>query len=208
MIDVKNDATEHSATNNGDATSIEDNGSSNISITTAGKKVLITHTRTVDSSTRIRTRRVGSSDASVVLNSQAFDITTVKRTRTVTTRRWSGPRIDSAIIEGNSQSVFGANIFDFIPTDSEVVKWIDDSNSFIKENNFGAVHNQIDAHADENAPGNRSESLVQSSNENTLDNHDRNQRVSDVSANHSTDGAKSFTIAHAPIFTQDEVDHV
>lgn len=208
MIDVKSDATEHSATNNSDATSIENNGSSNISITTAGKKVLITHTRTVDSSTRIRTRRVGSSDASVVLNSQAFDITTVKSTRTVTTRRWSSPRIDSAIIEGNSQSVFGANIFDFIPTDSEVVKWIDDINSFIKENNFGSVHNQIDAHADENTPGNRSQTLVQSSNENTLDNHDRNQRVSDVSANHSTDGAKSFTIAHAPIFTQDEVDHV
>jgi hypothetical protein len=41
-----------------------------------------------------------------------------------------------------------------------------------------------------------------------LDNHDRNQRVSDVSANHCTDGAKSFPIAHAPIFTQDEVDRV
>ena len=208
MIEIQNNATEQSATNNGDATSVENNGSSNISITIEGKKILITHTRTVDSSTRIRTRRVGSSDASVVLNSQAFDITTVKSTRTVTTRRWSGPRIDSAIIEGNSQSVFGANIFVFIPTDSEVVKWIDDSNSFIKENNFGTVHNQIDDHADENTPGNRSESLVQSSNENTLDNHDRNQRVSDVSANHSTDGAKSFPIAHAPIFTQDEVDHV
>ena len=208
MIDVKNDATEQGASNNGDATSIENDGSSNITITTAGKKILITHTRTVDSSTRIRTRRVGSGDASVRLDSHAFDITTVKSTRTVTTRRWSGPRIDSAIIEGNGQSVFGANIFDFIPTDSEVAKWIDDSNSFIKENNFGTVHNQIDAHGDENTPGNRSESLVQSSNENTLDNHDRNQRVSDVSANHCTDGAKSFPIAHAPIFTQDEVDRV
>ena len=208
MIDVKNNATEDSATNNGNATSIENNGSSNISITTAGKKILITHTRTVDSSTRIRTRRVGSSDASVVLNTQAFDITTVKSTRTVTTRRWSGPRIDSAIIEGNGQSVFGANIFDFIPTNSEAAKWINDSNSFIEENNFGAMHNQVNTHGDEQTPGNRSESLVQSSNENTLDNHDRNQRVSDVSANHSTDGAKSFTIAHAPIFTQDEVDHV
>lgn len=208
MINVKSGATEQSASNNGDSTSIENNGSSNISITTAGKKILITHTRTVDSSTRIRTRRVGSSDASVVLDSQAFDITTVKRTRTVTTRCWSSPGIDSAIIEGNGQSVFSANIFDFIPTDSEAAKWIDDSNSFIEENDFGTVHNQIDAHGDENTPGNRSESLVQSSDENTLDNHDRNQRVSDVSANYSTSGAKSFTIAHAPIFTQDEVDHV
>ena len=208
MIEIQNNATEQSATNNGDATSVENNGSSNISITTEGKKILITHTRTVDSSTRIRTRRVGGSDASVVLDSQAFDITTVKRTRTVTTRRWSGPGIDSAIIDGNSESVFGANIFDFIPTDSESVKWIDDSNSFIEENDFGAMHNQVDAHTNEHTPGNSSESLVQSSDENTLDNHDCNHRVSDVSANHSTDGAKSFTIAHAPIFTQDEVDHV
>lgn len=208
MIDVKNDATEHSATNNGDATSIENNGSSNISITTAGKKVLITHTRTVDSSTRIRTRRVGSSDASVRLDTKAFDITTVERTRTITTRRWSGPSIDSAIIEGNSQGVFSANVFDFIPTDSELAKWIDDSNSFIEENNFGAMQNQVDAHTNQSAPRDRSESFMQGSDESTLDNHDRNQRVSDVSTNHSTDGAKSFAVAHAPIFTQDEVDHV
>ena len=208
MIDIKNDATEHSASNNGEATSIENGGGSNISITTAGKKILITHTRTVDSSTRIRTRRVGGSDASVVLDSKSFDITTVKRTRTVTTRRWSGPSIDSAIIEGNSQGVFSANLFDFIPTDSELAKWIDDSNSFIEENNFGAMHNQVDSHTNQGTPSEGSESLVQSSNENTLDNHDRNQRVSDVSANHSSDGAKSFPVAHAPIFTQDEVDHV
>jgi len=208
VIDVKSGATEQSASNNGNSTSIDNDGSGNISITTEGKKILITHTRTVDSSTRIRTRRVGSSDASVVLNTQAFDITTVKRTRTVTTRRWSGPGTDGAIIEGNIQSVFGANVFDFIPTDSEAAKWINDSNPFIKENNFGAMHNQVDAHTNENSPSDSSESLMQSPDENALDNHDRNQRVGDVSANHSTDGAKSFTIAHAPIFTQDEVDHV
>ena len=208
MIDVQDDAAQSGATNSGDAAFIGNDGASNISITTAGKKTLITHTRTVDSSTRIRTRRVSGSDASVVLDSEAFDITTVKRTRTVTTRRWSSPRIDSAIVNGDSQSVFSANIFDFIPTDSELAKWIDDSNSFVEENYFGAMHNKVDAHTNEQSPSSSSQPFVQSSDESALDNHDRNHHVSDVSANHSTDGAKSFAIAHAPIFTQDEVDNV
>ncbi len=127
----------------------------------------------------------------------------------VPARSGSGPRIDSFISNLNTHGVFGVNAFNTLPTHSDLIKWISDSDSLIKEFDLWSVQNQVAQSCCEATPGCCDQAAMQVTTEESLNNHNCDSNVSNEGGKNAAAGPENIKVTHAPILSQKvEASHV
>lgn len=103
-------------------------------------------------SSRLSSGRFTRTQLTSVTKIKSANFTRVDRTTVITTRRWSGPRMDSFSINQDRHGVASFDLLNLMPTDSDRVKWIGDADALIKEDYFGIAQESKSSSAKESAP--------------------------------------------------------
>ena len=209
MVDIKDNS--QSATNNQDGQAILVNN--NAAVTTINtsrvSKTLKSHDGKISRSTTMSSRTITRTNKSIDSNIHAFDVTGVDISTVIPAGSRSGPSVDSFISNLNAHGVFGINAFDTLPTHSDLIKWISDSDSLIKEFDLWSMQNHIAQSCCENSPDCCNEASMQIANEKTLNNHNRDNQVSHNGSENAASRPEGIQIIHTPILSQkDEASHV
>lgn len=90
--------------------------------------------------TRITSRRVTNTTKWI---STGKKVTLVKTSLVSTTWSGSGPRVEDLITNGDGHAVFGIDVINQIPGNSDLFGWVNDLNSLIKDQNIGFEKEQV-----------------------------------------------------------------
>ena len=209
MVDIKDNS--QSATNNQDGQAILVNN--NAAVTTINtsrvSKTLKSHDGKISRSTTMSSRTITRTNKSIDSNIHAFDVTGVYISTVIPDGSRSGPSVDSFISNLNAHGVFGINAFDTLPTHSDLIKWISDSDSLIKDFDLWSVQNQVTQNCCEGAPDCCDYTAVGIASEESLNNHNCNNKVGNESGKNAAAGPEDIKVTHAPILSQKvEASHV
>jgi hypothetical protein len=163
----------------------------------------------VKSNTTVRSWTLSGPNRTSGVNSQTLNFRRVDTTTVVTTRSWSGPRVNNATIDLNAHRVMSGNVLDLVPTNGDLSQWISDADTFIKNFNAGSMQNQVGTlnrtNAQTQADGNTTEAAI----EEFLNNHRTYNQVRNGRSEETASGAEEFNVTHTPILSQKvEASHV
>ena len=101
---------------------------------------------------RVSTRRFTGSHVVEIGDLQSANFTGMDSSAVISAWGLSRPSVDLLASYLDIHRVSSANIFDFTPTDSDLLQGISDCDSFIKEGDLGANESQVSSVSDEQAP--------------------------------------------------------
>lgn len=141
MINLE-DKTQHAnngATDNGAHEQVTAlNGETTFAI---GNKSFKSQTGNVSTHSRVTTRRV--SKTSRVNVQTGTKVALVHSTTVTTSRSWSSPRVENLTANENGHTELSFDLFNQIPTSSDVFGWVNNLDSFIKDQNVGLDEQQV-----------------------------------------------------------------
>ena len=108
---------------------------------TTGDKVFSAQSRNVRTGTRITSRRVTQSNR--IIGAMGREIGFMQTLDVTTARSWSSPGIESFIINEDRHTVFSFDLLNSIPTNSDLLGWVNDLDTFIKDYNVGFEKPQV-----------------------------------------------------------------
>ena len=117
--------------------------------------------------------------------------------------------MDTFLADLNAHGVFSIDTLNILPTYGDLLKWISDSDSLIKEFYSWALKNQVENCCGENTPNCCKDALKDSAGIKSLDRQNANKYVRNDGSNNATAGPEDIDITHAPILSQKvEASHV
>ena len=209
MVEIKHDS--HNATGDQDCQSgfIKDNTALTTISTSRISKTLKSHDGKVSRSTTVSSRTITRTNQSIHANVHPLDFAGVDSSTVIPTGSRSCPSVDSFVANLNAHRVFGINAFYALPTHSDLIKWISDSDSLIKEFDLWSVQNQVDQSCCEDAPDCCTDASMGIASEESLNNHNRDNTVGNESSKNAAAGPEDIDVTHAPILSQKvEASHV
>ena len=105
-----------------------------------------------ESLTRVSTRRFTGSHVVEIGNLQSANFTGMDSSAVISAWGLSRPSVDLFASYLDIHRVSSANIFDFTPTNSELLQGISDCDSFVEEGDLGANKAQVKSVSDQQAP--------------------------------------------------------
>ena len=209
MIDIKND-TQHKADNQNEQSIFIRNSAAVTTVRTSSvSKTLKSHDGKVSSSTTVSSRTITRSNKSIDTNIHSLDFTGMDSSTVISAGSGSSPSVNNFAANLNAHSVFSIDAFNSLPTHSDLIKWISDSDSLIKEFDLWSMQNHIAQSCCENSPDCCNEASMQIANEKTLNNHNRDNQVSHNGSENAASRPEGIQIIHTPILSQkDEASHV
>ena len=107
---------------------------------TNSDKAFLAQLGNMGTNTRITSRRVTNTTKRI---STGKKITFVKTSLVSTTWSGSGPRVEDLITNGDGHTVFGIDLFNQIPGNSDLFGWVNDLDSLIKDQNVGSQKEKV-----------------------------------------------------------------
>ena len=162
-------------------------------------KVIKTDAGHIRSSTRMSTRRFTRTNQGVVTKFESTNIRTVNVSGVISAGSGSGPGIDQLFSNFNGHAVSGVNLFNTMPTDSDLNKWISDCYSFVENADFGANEEQVGTPRNENSPSNSTENVVETCSENEFNTEPAGKEEHGAGQQVTTPWPENFNVAHSAI---------
>lgn len=163
----------------------------------------------ISRSTTMSTRTIARSNKSGSANIHSLNLAGMDSSTMVAPRSGSGPSINSFIAHQNTHGVFGINAFNTLPTHSNLIEWISDSNSLIKEFDSWSMQNQVGQSYGECTPNGACKAGVPSTAQETLNNQRNDYQVNDQRGKDTATWSKNLDVVHGAILSQKkETTHV
>ena len=94
----------------------------------------------VSTNTRVTSKRVTHTSGTI---GSGKKVTLVHSSTVTTTRRGSGPGVESPIVNLDGHAVFGFDLFNQVPRSGDLFGWVNNLDTFIKEQNVGLKEEQV-----------------------------------------------------------------
>lgn len=169
-------------------------GSANKSIESSSGKV--------SSNTRVTSRRVTWSYKCVNRESKAFELAGMNTSGMHRAQSWSGPSVDSLIMDADGHGVSTVDGIDYRPTKSVALKRISYSNTFIKELNFRTMKHKVEADSNECTPHGYHQGILKAVQKEFLNVECDQSYIDNPCRNGSRLRSKDFEISHGAILAQ------
>ena len=209
MVDIKDNPQHATDNQNGHAVFVNGNATVTTINTSRTLKTLKSHDGKISRSTTVSSRTITRTNKSIDADIHTSDFAGVDRSAMVSTGSGSSPSVDSFVSNLNAHGVFGVNAFNTLPTHSDLIEWISDSNSLIKEFDLWSVQNQVTQNCCESSPGCCDNTSMKIAAENSLNNHNCDNYVGNESGKNAAAGPEDIKVTHAPILSQKvEASHV
>jgi hypothetical protein len=154
-------------------------------------------------------RTITRTNKSINSDIHSLDLTGVDSSAVVSAGSGSSPRINNFVTDLNAHGVFGIDTFNALPTHSDLIQWISDSNSLIKEFDLWSMQNQVSQSSCEDAPDCCAYASIGIAYEESLNNHNRDNTVGNESGKNAAAGPEDIDVIHTPILSQKvEASHV
>ena len=209
MVGIKNDS-QHTADNQSEQPIFIRNHDAVTTVRTSRiSKTLKSHDGKISRSTTMSSRTITRTNKAADSDIHSLDLTGMDSSAVISAGSGSSPRINNFVSDLNTHGVFGIDIFNALPTHSDLIKWISDSNSLIKEFDLWSVQNQVAQGCCEDAPDCSTDASMGIASEESLNNHNRDNTVGNECSKNATAGPEDIDVTHAPILSQKvEASHV
>ena len=165
-----------------------------------GDKVFSAQSRDVRTGSRITSRRVTQSNWKI--SPTGREIAFMYTLNGTTARSWRGPSVVSFAINQDGHTVFGLDLFNQVPTRSDLFSGIDDLDSFVKNHNIGFEKTQVRSESADSTYEASDKHFSGSSVKDCLDVKAREKGDQNPTHHESTRGTKLHGVVHAPSLPQ------
>ncbi len=209
MVDIKEHSQQATDNQNGQTIFVNNHAAVTTVRTSRVSKTLQSHDGKISRSTTVSSRTITRTNKSIDTNIHASDFAGMDSSAVVPAGSRSCPSINNFVSNLNTHSVFGVNAFNALPTHSDLIKWISDSDSLIKEFDLWSVQNQVAQSCCESTPSCCDYAAMQVTTEESLNNHNCDSNVSNESGKNAAVGSENIKVTHTPILSQKvEASHV
>ena len=160
-------------------------------------ELLSSHAGHVSTNTRVTSKRVTHTSGTV---GSGKKVTLVHSSTVTTTRRGSGPGVVSPIINVDGHAVLGFDLLNQIPGSGDLFGWVNNLDTFIKEQNVGLKEEQISTECTCATDTNRHQDI--SAVEEALNNKSEKENDKNPAASNGAAGPKFFDVCHCASFSQ------
>lgn len=165
-----------------------------------GNKRFESQTGNVGTHSRVTTRRV--SKTSRVNVQTGTKVALVHSTTVTTSRSWSSPRVENLTANENGHTELSFDLFNQIPTSSDVFGWVNNLDSFIKDQNVGLDEKQVGTKYSSCACGADSEKI--STVDSCFDDESSQKGYERPARDKCTCGTELLEVSHSIIFSHSE----
>ena len=170
----------------------------------AGDEVFSAQPRDVRTGTGITSRRVTQSNRKI--GATGREIGFMHSLGVTTTRNWSGPGVNSFVINEDGHAVFGLDLFDSIPTHRDLFGWVNNRDAFIKDENVGFEKPQVGNVSTDCTCQSCEKNFSSSSVKDRLESKASEKSDQNPSHHQRAGGAKLLRVIHAPSLPQLKVN--
>ncbi len=160
-------------------------------------EVLSSNVGHISTNTRVTSKRVTHTSGTI---GSGKKVTLVHSSTVTTTRRGSGPGVVSPIINLDGHAVLGLDLLNQIPCSSDLFGWVNNLDTFIKEQNIGLKEEQVRTVSAGATDTNSHQDI--SAVEEALNNKSDKESDQNPSASNGAAGSELFTICHCASFSQ------
>lgn len=171
---------------------------------TTGDKILSTQSRDVRTGTRITSRRVTQSNGKI--SPTGCEIGFMHTLGVTSTRSWSGPGVNGFIINEDGHAVFSLDFFNSIPTYRDLFGWVNNRDTFIKDDNIGLEKQQVGNESSDCTCQSCEKNFAGSSVNDRLESESRAKSDQNPSHHQRAGGTKLLRVIHAPSLPQLKVN--
>ena len=170
----------------------------------AGDEVFSAQPRDVRTGTGITSRRVTQSNRKI--GATGREIGFMHSLGVTTTRNWSGPGVNSFVINEDGHAVFGLDLFNQVPTHRDLFGWVNNRDAFIKDENVGFEKPQVGNVSTDCTCQSCEKNFSSSSVKDRLESKASEKSDQNPSHHQRTGGAKLLRVIHAPSLPQLKVN--
>ena len=151
----------------------------------------------VSTDTRVTLKRVTHASGTIGAGKR---ITLVHSSTVTTTRRGSGPGVVSPIVNVDGHAVLGLDLLNQIPRSGDLFGWVNNLDTFIKEQNIGLKEEQVrtECTCATDTNGHQNVSAV----EEALKNKSEKENDENPAASNGAAGPELFHVGHCASFSQ------
>ena len=160
-------------------------------------EVLSSNAGHVSTNTRITSKRVTHTSGTI---GSGKKVTLVHSSTVTTTRRGSGPGVVSPIINVDGHAVLGLDLLNQIPRSGDLFGWVNNLDTFIKEQNVGLKEEQVRTECTCATDTNRHQDI--SAVEEALNYKSNKESDQNPAASNGAAGPKFFDVSHGASFSQ------
>ena len=165
-----------------------------------GDKVLSTQTGNVRTGTGITSRRVAQPNG--IVGPTGREIGFMHSLGVTTARNWSGPGVNSFVINEDGHAVFSFDLLNQVPTNSDLFGWVNNRDAFVKDYNVGLEKTQVGNVSADCTCQSCEKNFSSSSVKNRLESEASEKSDQNPAHNQRTGGAKLLGVVHAPSLPQ------
>ena len=160
-------------------------------------EVLSSNVGHVSTDTRVTLKRVTHTSGTIGAGKR---ITLVHSSTVTTTRRGSGPGVVSPLVNVDGHAVFGFDLLNQIPRSGDLFGWVNNLDTFIKEQNVGLKEEQVrtECTCATDTNGHQDISAV----EEALNNKSDKENDKNPAASNGAAGSELFHVCHCASFSQ------
>ncbi len=162
-------------------------------------EIFAPHLADVRTHTRVTSQRITKTSRSIATGKQ---VTSVHSFRMTTTRGWSGPGVENFSTNLNGHAELSLNLFDQIPSSGDLFGWIDNLDTFIKDQNVGFQKEKIGTHNSGDTDS-RCENQISTVNSSLKNKSHEEENKNPATCNCAT-GAEFLNVCHFPSFSHME----
>ena len=151
----------------------------------------------VSTDTRVTFKRVTHTSRTI---STGKKISLVHSSTVTTTRRGSGPGVESPLVNVDGHAVFGFDLFNQVPRSGDLFGWVNNLDTFIKEQNVGLKEEQVGTVSAGATDTNGHQDI--SAVEEALKNKSNKERNQNPTTCDCTTGPELLAICHCASFSQ------
>ncbi len=151
----------------------------------------------VGTNTRVTLKRVTHTSGTI---GSGKKITLVHSSTVSTTRSWSSPGVVSPIVNVDGHAVLGLDLLNQIPRSGDLFGWVNNLDTFIKEQNVGLKEEQVRTECTCATDTNRYEDI--SAVEEALNNKSEKENDKNPAASNGAAGSELFDVSHCASFSQ------
>ncbi len=151
----------------------------------------------VGTNTRVTLKRVTHTSRTV---GSGKKVSLVHSSTVSTTRSWSRPGVVSPIVNVDGHAVLGLDLLNQIPRSGDLFGWVNNLDTFIKEQNVGLKEEQIRTECTCATDTNRYEDI--SAVEEALNNKSDKENDKNPAASNGAAGSELFDVSHCASFSQ------
>ena len=160
-------------------------------------EVLSSNVGHVSTDTRVTLKRVTHTSGTIGAGKR---ITLVHSSTVTTTRRGSGPGVVSPIVNVDGHAVLGLDFLNQIPRSGDLFGWVNNLDTFIKEQNIGLKEEQVRTECTCATDTNRHQDV--SAVKEALNNKSEKENDKNPAASNGATGPELFHVGHCASFSQ------